>query len=61
MIKRRKGIAYNPSQEFLNEAVRDFLNKGGKIKRIEFSKKNTDTFLSGTVPPSEVDEFLLGR
>ena len=60
MIKRRKGIAFKPSQEFLDEAVRDFLNKGGKIEKIEFSKKNTDTFLSAKTSRKEVDNFLLG-
>lgn len=61
-IKRRhrKGsVSFNPDRGFINSAVEEFLNKGGKIEQLkpdESSFKNSMTRHEGSL---DADEFLL--
>ena len=46
-IKRRKqGVSFNPSHEYLDDAVNKFLKKGGKITKIEDVSNDYETFMA---------------
>lgn len=56
-VKKKKG--FNPTKEEIEKAIKEYLDKGGKITKIEtdFSKFMA---LSGIRPDGAVDEFLMG-
>lgn len=59
--KRKKSKCFDPNREYLNEAVKDYLNRGGKIKKIVDVSDEMDhvTGFQGNSLP--VDEFLMGH
>ena len=61
--KRRrttKSISFNPNSDFIDDAVSQFLNKGGKITKVIDLEDGLDDFMSHreAVPPA--DEYLMG-
>ena len=58
---RRSAISFNPSREFLEQSVADFLNQGGTITRIETVKTNYDAINAMPEASHLVDDFLLDR
>ena len=58
---RRSAISFNPSREFLEQQVADFLNQGGRITRIETVKTNYETIAALPENSHLADDFLLDR
>jgi hypothetical protein len=52
-LKRRKNT-FAPGRDYINRAVEDYLEKGGKITRLETPDDPTS-------PLNEADDFLMGR
>ena len=57
--KRRKKTDFDPNHDFVDEAVKEFLENGGEIKKVEALEKNYQGFLAGKEPVSPADEFLM--
>jgi len=58
---RRSAISFNPSREFLEQQIADYLNEGGKITRIESVKTNYETIVAMPENTHLADDFLLDR
>ncbi len=59
--KRKKTKGFDPNREYLNDAVKDYLDRGGKIKKIVDVSDELDQirgFQGNSLP---VDQFLLGQ
>jgi len=59
--RRIKGVSFKPNRDYLNQAIEDYLAKGGKITRLELDEKAYQEFISVPEAPSAVDEFLSGN
>ena len=62
--KRRKrggAPAIKLSRDDVDKAVEEFLNRGGKIQKIEAPKRTYTDIISTHDPISEVDDFLMGN
>ncbi len=57
-VKKSKG--FDPNRDFLNEAVKDYVKRGGKITKIIDVTEDYDRFCghNETLPPA--DDFLMG-
>lgn len=58
---RRSAISFNPSREFLEEQISDYLNQGGTITRIESVKTNYEAIAAMPENSHLADDFLLDR
>ncbi|MCG8338105.1 MAG: hypothetical protein MJE63_26675 [Proteobacteria bacterium] len=58
---RRRAVGFNPSHEFIEDSVKDFLEKGGKIKKIEQVNNNYENFVSMPDTHSSADDFLFEK
>ena len=58
---RRRTATFNPSHEFIEDSVQEFLKKGGKIKRIERVNTNYENLVTVPDAHSSVDDFLFDR
>lgn len=61
--RRKKGgaPALKLSHDDVSKAVEEFLNRGGKIQRIEAAKRTYSDIIATHDPISEVDQFLMGN
>ena len=61
--KRMKtGKSFNPSQDYLNQAVSDFLSDGGKIKKkIEVEDEDLERFMAYDGSINLVDDSVMKR
>jgi len=59
--RRKKSVSFNPSSEYLNEAIEDYVQKGGEIKVIEGVNDYYDEFIAIRERNPPADEFLLGH
>lgn len=57
---RKKSVKFKPTHDFLNQAISDYLEKGGKITRIQFNEESWKDYISIPSEPGSVDEFLNG-
>lgn len=55
----RKGKPFNPTHEQLDKAVAEFLNKGGKIKKIDDISERCAEFVSNFKSTVLADNFLM--
>ncbi len=53
----KRSVRFNPNRKFIQNAVEEYLDKGGKITKIEPDEKSYKESLSMT-GPSSVDQFL---
>lgn len=44
--RKKKSVRFNPSREYLENAIRDYIEKGGKIKKIENELEEYDMFIN---------------
>ena len=59
--RQRKGsVSFNPDRQFISSAVEDFLNKGGKIERLEPDESSFKMSMNRHDGSLDADEFLLG-
>jgi hypothetical protein len=58
---RRRTMTFNPSHEFIDDSVQDYLKKGGKITRIERVNGNYENFVAIPDVLSSADDFLFDR
>ena len=58
---RTGSVKYNPSHDDVSAALEEFLNKGGKIDKLEPDEKTFKNSLLAVDVSSDVDEFLLGQ
>ncbi len=60
--RSRKGMkSFNPNREYLEQAVEDYMNKGGKITRIvEVDDADYEQLATHREYVSPADDFLLG-
>jgi hypothetical protein len=58
---RRRAVSFNPSHEYIEDSVKDFLKKGGKITKIERVNNNFENFVSMPENQSSADDFLFER
>lgn len=58
--KRRKRSSFNPNQSYIDEAVRLYLNNGGKINRIVIDEDSYSNFIKNP-DYIAVNEFLNGE
>ena len=59
--RRGKKTCFNPTREFVDSAVQEFLDRGGHITKVEKIDKNYRGFLAIRDLVSPADEFLLGN
>ena len=58
--KQKKSKAFDPNRDYLNSAVKDYLQRGGKIKKIiDVEDGDPIGHLDGGRLP--VDQFLMGQ
>jgi len=55
-IRNRK-TKFNPNRAFIDDAVNDYLKKGGRIEKVEPGPDWTDLDF---FPDDEIDSFLMG-
>jgi hypothetical protein len=57
--RRRRHLSFNPSSQFIAEAVEEYLKGGGKITQLEAQTENSkqDSWLN-VDDTQEADEFL---
>jgi hypothetical protein len=58
---KNRGVKFKPSHDFLDQAIADYLAKGGKITRVEIDEKDYQDFVATPESPNVVDDFLAGR
>lgn len=58
---RRKAVSFNPSHEYIQDSVQEFLKQGGQITRIETVKNDYQDLVATPDSLSSVDDFLLDR
>jgi len=58
---RKKSVSFKPNRDFLQKAISEYLEKGGKITKLEFDEKAYKNFISRPEAPTAVDDFLAGR
>jgi hypothetical protein len=44
--KKMKGVSFNPNHEYLENAVQNFIKKGGEIKKIENISEDYEKFIN---------------
>ena len=60
--RSRKGsVSFNPSSQFIDEAVQEYLKGGGKIDHIEVDEKAFEKSWMINDVGSDVDDFLNGQ
>lgn len=59
--RRKKTTSFNPTHDFVDHAVQDFLNQGGTIKKIDSVKSSYEGFISLREQTSPADDFLMGN
>ena len=58
---RRKSVKFNPSHQYIEDSVQEYLKKGGKITKIEKVAENIQNFISMPDSNFSVDDFLFDR
>ncbi len=59
-VSRKKSISFKPSRKLIENAMEEYLNRGGKITKLE-PKTNSEDILNIKNSFLEVDEFLTGE
>ncbi len=58
---KKKSKRFNPNREYLNEAVKDYFEKGGKITRVVDISEDYESIVGHLEVNSPLaDDFLLG-
>ena len=59
--KGKKSKGFDPNRDYLNDAVKDYLERGGRIKKVVDITEDYDQF--GTVQDALIpaDDFLMGQ
>ncbi len=58
---RRRAVSFNPSHQYVEESVQEYLKEGGKITRIERVNGNYENFVGMPDNQSSADDFLFDR
>ncbi len=58
---RRRSVTFNPSHQYIEDSVQEYLKKGGKITKIERVNGNYQNFVSMPDSHVSVDDFLFDR
>ena len=56
--RAKKSVSFNPNRKFINNAVDEFLKKGGKITKIEMDEEAYQAFIR--MRDAAADDFLRG-
>lgn len=59
--KRGSAPAIKLSHDDVSQAVAEFLNRGGTIKKIQSVDRSYADIISNHDPVNEVDDFLMGQ
>ena len=59
-LNKKKRQKFNPDWDFCQNAVAEYLQKGGKITKLEIDEESYKKFVSIPESPYAVDEFLRG-
>lgn len=59
--KKKKSKGFNPNRDYLNDAVKDYLEKGGKITKIIDVSDEAERFDGSRDFTIPADDFLLGH
>ena len=57
-MKRKKSVKFQPSRQYIEKAVNDYLTSGGTITHLEYDENMYQNFMRTAATPTEVDEFL---
>lgn len=62
LSRKKKGVSFNPTHEYCDDAVKEFLAKGGKINKVDDLHDEYERFVAQyQSTTSSADTFLLGR
>ncbi len=56
----KKSVKFNPNRNYVQNAVEEYLNKGGEITKIELDESSYKDFLA-LKDAASVDRFLAGE
>lgn len=56
--RSNQSISFKPSHQDIESAVNDFLNNGGKIKKVVANERTYKDFIALNELPSAADDFL---
>ena len=60
--RMKNGKSFNPSQDYLEQAVKDYLNEGGKITKIvEVEDEDLERFMAYDNSINLVDDSFMKR
>ena len=55
----KKHQSFKPDHHYVEKAIKDYMKNGGKIKKINIEKENSDQIYSYPLNSTDVDEFLM--
>lgn len=58
--RRRKIVKFNPTREYLEKSILNFLNKGGRINKIEIDERSYGKFIALNDSQDSADGYLSG-
>ncbi len=58
---RRRAVSFNPSHQYIESSVEEFLKQGGKITKIERVNSAYENFVGMPDAQSSADDFLFDR
>ena len=58
--RSKKGISFNPSKDYVNKAVEEYLGKGGKITKVDDVTDDYEHFIAQYQSTGSADSFLMG-
>lgn len=56
----RRGKAFDPNREYVQSAMKDYMENGGKISKIKANEQTFGNFLSMRSDGLDADDFLSG-
>ena len=57
--RKKRGTSFNPNHEYVSSAVREYLDKGGKITRLKAEKENFEIFMGTRLQTQLLMSFCL--
>lgn len=57
---RKRKVRFNPGRCYVNDAVEDYLKRGGVISKIVPGQNNYPGFMGNGTDMQDVDDFLMG-
>lgn len=57
----RRGKTFDPNREFVQSAMKDYLENGGKISKMKPNTQTLEGFLSMRNDGFDADDFLRGQ